>query len=299
MRFGVNIVNYGPGAHPAALLAWAGYTHERGFDFAMISDHLAITPDVAERYPPPFYDPFATLAWLAGQVPRVELGTTVAIVPYRHPLHTARLAANIDQFSGGRFILGVGVSWARQEFAALGLPFSSRGAMTDEYLDVITRAWSDEHVSFTGRFVSFENVATGPLPRRRPPIWVGGNSGAAIRRAARFGDAWHPLNAPISWLREHGLPRLSRAAANVGRPVPQLAPRIVLHLTESALDDDERAVGQGDLRQIRGDIGELADLGATHVLFDTYSGNPAELRPVAKDLRVLDAVAEQVFPAAT
>lgn len=296
MRFGVNILNFGAGTDPSTLLAWARYAEERGFRFAMISDHVAITRDVAEQYPAPFYDPFATLAWLAGQTERIELGTTVAIVPYRHPLHTARLAANIDRFTGGRFILGVGVSWPRQEYAALGLPFHARGAMTDEYLEVITRAWAEETISFHGRFVSFENVSTGPLPVRRPPIWVGGASDAAIRRSVLFGDAWHPLNQRMSWLREHGVPRLRRAAEAAGRPVPGFAPRLPLRLTDHPLDDEDRLAGQGNRDQVRRDLDELAELGATHVLFDTYPGTPRELRLIADHHRLLDVLAEHVFP---
>lgn len=295
MRFGVNILNFGQGTDPAALSGWARYAEDRGFGFAMISDHVAITPDVAASYPAPFYDPFTTLAWLAGQTRRIELGTTVTIVPYRHPLHTARVAANIDQFSGGRFILGVGVSWPRQEYAALGLPFERRGAMTDEYLEVITRAWTEPTVSFHGRFVSFDDVATGPLPVRQPPVWVGGASPAALRRAVRFGNAWHPLNQRLPWLRHEGIPALRRAAEEAGRPVPAFAPRLPLHLTDSPLDDDTRLAGQGTLDQVRRDLDELADLGATHVLFDTYPGDPGEQRSPADDQRMLDLVAKEVL----
>src|SRR5262249_20044613 len=105
MRLGVNILNFGPGANPNGLERWARIAEALGYDFAMISDHIAITPDITPQYPAPFYDPFVTLAWLAGLTKRIELGTTVTILPYRHPLQTARMAANIDQLSGGRFIL--------------------------------------------------------------------------------------------------------------------------------------------------------------------------------------------------
>lgn len=291
MRFGINILNFGSDTGPETLLGWARHAEDRGFDFAMISDHLAITPEVAAQYPAPFYDPFATLAWLAGQTRRIELGTTVAILPYRHPLHTARLAANIDRFSGGRFILGVGVSWPRSEYAALGVPFERRGAITDEYLDVITRAWAGPTLSYWGEFVSFTEVRTGPPPVRRPPVWVGGASPAALRRAARFGDAWHPLNQRLAWLRADGLPGLLRAAEVAGRPAPpEFAPRLPLRITPTPLDEDTRLAGQGTLDQIRRDLDELADLGAGHVLFDTYPGKPERLRPLDEDLRLLDTL---------
>src|SRR5256714_8366081 len=183
MRIGVNLLNFGPGVSPDALAGWTELAERLGYHFVMISDHVAMTPDVVARYPAPFYDPFVTLAWLARLTRRVELGTTVVILPYRHPLLTARLAANVDQLSGGRFILGVGVGWARQEFEALGLPFEQRGAMTDDYLAAIQATWAGEVASYHGPFVSFERVATGPAPVQapHPPIWIGGN-GAVARR---------------------------------------------------------------------------------------------------------------------
>ena len=111
------------GREPGVAGAPAELGEALGYHLLMISDHVAITPDVQARYPAPLYDPFMTLAWLAGLTRRVELGTTVIILPYRHPLQTARMAANVDRLSGGRFILGIGVGWARQEFDALGVPF--------------------------------------------------------------------------------------------------------------------------------------------------------------------------------
>src|SRR5438034_2482392 len=147
MRVGVNLINFGPGACPEALARSAELAEGLGYHLVMISDHVAITPDVAARYPAPFYDPFIALGWLAGLTRRVELGTTVVILPYRHPLQTARMAANLDRLSGGRLILGVGVGWARQEFDALGVPFSRRGAMTDDYLAAIKAAWASDVAS--------------------------------------------------------------------------------------------------------------------------------------------------------
>src|SRR3954454_12082388 len=127
----------------------------------MISDHIAITPSVRERYPEPFYDTFATLAWLAGQTKRVQLGTTVAVLPYRHPVHTARLVANIDQFSGGRFILGVGVGNPPDEFKVLGQPRERRGALANEILGTMQTLWTgDGFVSFHGKLVDFDDVSS-------------------------------------------------------------------------------------------------------------------------------------------
>ena len=137
MRVGVNLINFGPSATPETLLRWARVVEDLGYHLLMTSDHVAITPDVQARYPAPFYEPFTMLGWLAAVTRRVELGTTVVILPYRHPLETARAIANADQLSGGRVIFGVGAGWARQEIDVLGVPFQRRGAMTDEYLAAI------------------------------------------------------------------------------------------------------------------------------------------------------------------
>ncbi|HZD72084.1 MAG TPA: TIGR03619 family F420-dependent LLM class oxidoreductase [Actinomycetes bacterium] len=292
MKLGVNILNYGQGTSPDSLRGWARLAEHTGFSIAMISDHIALTPDVRAAYPAPFYDPFTTLAWLAAQTERIELGTTVAVLPYRNPLLTARVAANIDQFSGGRFVLGVGVGESQREYAALGIPFQRRGAIADEYLAAITQVWTADVASMDGRFVSFHDVHTGPRPVRRPhpPIWVGGSSPAGIRRAARFADAWHPINPRLSWLREQGLPRLRAAAEAAGRPVPALCPRINLRIEATTLNDQERRIGVGSMAQVLRDLHELAELGSERVVLDTYLGWPESRQPLAEDWRMLEAV---------
>ena len=141
MKLGVNVPNFGPGTDPGVLREWARIVEGLGFDLLMVSDHVTVTADVAQRYPEPFYEPFTTLSWLAGITTSLRLGTTVLVLPYRHPLLVARMAGNLSQLSGGRFVLGVGVGWARQEFDALGVPFTARGRLTDECLETLREAW--------------------------------------------------------------------------------------------------------------------------------------------------------------
>jgi alkanesulfonate monooxygenase SsuD/methylene tetrahydromethanopterin reductase-like flavin-dependent oxidoreductase (luciferase family) len=250
----VNVPNFGPGTNPARLRDWARVVEGLGYDLLMVSDHLVITPDVAEQYPEPFYEPFTTLSWLAGLTQRVRLGTTVLIAPYRHPLLTARMAANLDALSDGRLVLGVGIGWARQEFEALGADHSARGRRTDEVLAELRRVWAD-----------------GPAI----PIWVGGSSTAGLRRTVRYGDAWHPLRQTIGQLRD-GLTRLTAIAAELDRPVPEFAPRILLRLTGDPLPDDGRIAGEGSIEQVLQDLTVLRDLGARSVVFDPFVGDPAE-----------------------
>jgi probable F420-dependent oxidoreductase len=263
VRLGVNVPNFGPGTEPGVLRCWAQTVEGLGFDLLMISDHVAVTPDVAEQYPAPFYEPFTTLAWLAGITGRVRLGTTVLIVPYRHPLLIARMAANLNDRSGGRLVLGVGAGWAAQEFGALGVPFRQRGKLTDDYLRAVRAAWADD-ADYRGGQI---------------PIWVGGNSDAGVRRAVNLGEAWHPLRFTMPWLRE-AVDRMTALAGEQRRPVPGLVPRIALRLAGSPVTAPERLAGEGTIDQVLDDLAELRLLGADTVVLDPLSGDPREtLRP--------------------
>ncbi|MFD9330823.1 TIGR03619 family F420-dependent LLM class oxidoreductase [Streptomyces sp. NPDC060065] len=282
MKIGVNVLNFGPGTDPGVLRSWAHTVEGLGFDLLMVSDHVAITPDVAERYPAPFYEPFTTLSWLAGLTTRIRLGTTVLIAPYRHPLLTARMAANLDELSGGRLVLGVGVGWARQEFAALGIPFEQRGRLTDDHLRDIRAAWAD----------------TASYGDRRIPVWVGGNSDAGLRRAVRLGDAWHPLRCTMPWLREAAV-RLKAYADEEHLSVPALAPRIALRPTAVPVTGPRRLAGEGTLDQIMDDLDQLRLLGAESVVLDPYNGDPRETCHPQAAWQALATVAAHLYPPRT
>ncbi len=259
MELGVNVPNFGPGTNPEVLLRWAQTVEGLGFELLMVSDHIAVTSDVAEQYPAPFYEPFTTLSYLAAVTRRVRLGTTVLIVPYRHPLLVARMAANLNQFSGGRLILGVGVGWAAQEFQALGVSFRRRGELTDEYLQTILTAWEND-----------ADYRSGGIP-----LWVGGNSDAGMRRAVRLGAAWHPLRSSLGWLRG-AVDRLRAIAADGRRPTPALIPRIVLRVTDEPVTRPDRLAGEGTIDQIVDDLEQLRLLGAETVVLDPFGGDPRE-----------------------
>ncbi|MDH6142144.1 MULTISPECIES: LLM class flavin-dependent oxidoreductase [Kitasatospora] len=265
MQLGVNVPNFGPGTDPGVLREWARIAEGLGYDLLMVSDHVVGTPDVAQRYPDPFYEPFTTLSWLAGVTSTVRLGTTVLILPYRHPLLVARMATSLSRLSGGRFVLGVGVGWARQEFDALGVPFTARGRLTDEYLATLREVWRTE-----------TEQGAAPIP-----VWVGGHSAAALRRAARFGDAWHPLRLSVARMRtiltDHAL--------------PMFAPRIALRVTETPVDDAERIAGVGTIEQILDDLRQLHLLGADTVVLDPYHGDPEATRRPHTAWRALTEVA--------
>ncbi|MER5639527.1 LLM class flavin-dependent oxidoreductase [Kitasatospora sp. NPDC002227] len=261
MHLGVNVPNFGPGTDPGVLREWARTVEGLGYDLLMMSDHLVITPDVAERYPEPFYEPFTTLAWLAGATSRLRFGTTVLILPYRDPLLTARTATTLHRLTEGRLVLGAGIGWARQEFEALGIPFADRGRRTDQALATLRRTWQAEGTDI--------------------PLWIGGNSAAGLRRTLAYGDAWHPLRPTLPWLR----------ATLPEQPLPGLAPRIALRLTTTPVTDPDRTAGVGTLGQVLTDLRELRGLGADSVVLDPYHGDPAATLTPATAWRDLTAVA--------
>ena len=278
MKFGVNILNFGSKATPSHLATWATGIESLGFHFAMISDHLPVTPDVHARYPAPFFDPLTTIAWITAQTKSIELGTTVLIVPYRNPIAIARATANIDQFSNGRFILGVGVGWSKLEYEALGVPFHERGAITDDYIQAIKTFWTNKKATHNGKYINYEGLHSEPMPIQNPhpPIWVGGSSDRSLRRSVLLGDAWHPINFRVDWLKNEGIPKLKKMADSLKMPMPALCPRIKFWVRSAPMDDQTRLAGEGTMDQIRKDLIDLENLGSEYVLLDSYEVGIAE-----------------------
>ena len=173
----------------------AARTAERaGFAWVSCSDHVAVPASRAAAMGATWYDAGSTLAFVAGGTSRIRLLSHVLVLPYRHPLVVAKQYGTLDHLSGGRVILGVGSGHLKPEFKVLGADFARRGLVSDEYIQAIVAAWTQEVTRFDGQTVSFRDVIVSPrvAQRPRPPIWVGGNSPAAVRRAARHGDGWVP-----------------------------------------------------------------------------------------------------------
>ena len=277
--------------------SWATLSEALGYHIIMTSDHIAITPDVQSRYPAPFYEPLSLLGWLAGVTTKIEIGTTVIIVPYRNPLELAKATANVDQLSDGRFILGVGIGWAQEEFHVLNAAYKSRGAVTNEYLAAVKLLWTQDVASYNGKFISFDDVHTAPRPIQtpHPPIWVGGPSDAAMRRTVRYGDAWHPIRIQMDWFKNTGIPRLKEISDEEAKSVPELCPRIRLRLTDSPVTGSDRVVGEGDIDQVHRDLAELENLGCSYVILDTYADDLEAVKNNEISWRMLSTVAEKVL----
>ena len=193
MQFGVTLPNFQYGA-PATrdhLLAVAEASEDAGYTSIWTSDHIIVGSDFP-RYGTMF-ESFTTLAWLAAKTKRIRVGTSILVLPIRHAILTAKEAATIDQLSEGRLVLGVGLGWNQGEYKFVGASWPRRARHMDESLAVIRNLWSSPCPTFAGEFYRYENALFFPKPAQKngPPIWVGGGSEPALRRAARYGDAWH------------------------------------------------------------------------------------------------------------
>jgi probable F420-dependent oxidoreductase len=215
MRVGVAVGNFGnfglaPGV--AGCLSVAEEAERLGYDSVWVHDHVVMPSNVASRYlynatgDSPFrtdqyiYDPLAVMAAIAARTSRVQIGTSVLIVPYRNPLVLAKTLATIDQIANGRVILGIGVGWMAEEFDALGLAelYPQRGRVTDEYIAACIDLWTQEGPSsFDGTWVSYRDIGANPRPVQQPhiPIWVGGKTIPALRRVARYGTGYHAVGS--------------------------------------------------------------------------------------------------------
>lgn len=206
-----------PNAGPAELVRVARHADRLGFAWVTCSDHLGVPRSHAAAMGEAWYEPVATLSFLAAHTSRIALLSHVLVLPYRHPLLVAKSFATLDRLSAGRVILGVGAGHLKPEFRSLGLDYEARGRQTDEALRAVRAALEAECSSFDGEFYSWRDMTVAPraVQRPRPPLWVGGNGVTALRRAAALGDGWIPWQTEIEAFAEmvRRLQDLPRAGA--------------------------------------------------------------------------------------
>ncbi len=228
MKLGLYLRNMGPQSTRALIAEAARAAEEAGIDDLWVADHLALAPEDSQGSDGRYLEPLATLAFLAGITERVGLGVGVLIVPYRPALLIAKWIATIQELSGERLILGVGVGWMEKEFRALGVDPKRRGAITDATLEFLHACFAADEVEANGQPFLFR-----PRPKR-PPIIVGGAPPHAIRRAVRFGDGWMPTAMHAEGL-EAGIASLREGMAAAGRPAPEVVMLQALPLEDEAL----------------------------------------------------------------
>jgi probable F420-dependent oxidoreductase len=263
MDFGCVFPNRGPMATVSNLSRFAEQAEALGYDTVWFSDHIVIPTEVKSFYPydpsgrmafkpdEPYWEPLTVIGFVAGRTSRVRLGTSVLVLPYRNPIVTAKMLATLDVLSNGRVTLGAGVGWMAEEFHAIGLDtYARRGAYSDECIRILRELWTKDNPSFQGEFHQFSNIRCEPRPLQPGgiPIWVGGHTPQAIRRAARLGNGWQPLvqrppaDLPPAEMREK-ITQLRAFAQEAGRDPQQ----ITLAMGSSIQFTDGTATGQRSL----------------------------------------------------
>ena len=276
MKFGLCLPNFGGKIGPGEILELAIAAEDNGFASVWATDHIIMPRRLKSPYDE-LFEPFVTLASIAAKTSGVKLGTSVLVLPQRDPFLVAKQAATLDQFSGGRTILGVGAGWAEGEFEYLRADFKKRGKVLDESIDLLRRLWTDSVINYSGKFFRVSDAVSFPKPVQKViPIWVGGTSDAAIERAARVGDGWHPVGVDPA--------RLSQGAARVmksgtGKTVSVRLTVDVRRRREDYLspDGERRVALSGSREEISGKLDEYAKAGLEYLVAYIYRDDVKEI----------------------
>jgi probable F420-dependent oxidoreductase len=265
-------------AGPKELVDVARVAEHAGFAYVAVCDHAAIPKDKAATMSTTWWDTVATLSYLAALTTRIRLLSHVAVLPFTHPLRVAKQWATLDTLSGGRAILGVGAGHVEGEFEALGVDFAARGALLDEAIDAVRAALADEYSTHEGRHWSWRSMGVAPRPTRGTvPIWVGGSSPAAIRRAAEKGDGWLPQGAPKGGM-SAAITRIRMLRDEAGRadePFTIGALSGPLYVGEPTWDIGRAVTGSPE--QVAGFLRVLAGLGVNQIQVGFRSRDAHEL----------------------
>ena len=299
MKFGFPAPTRGPSAEPEAMAGIVQRGEELGFSYVSVSDHTIVPRHIAPQYPynesgefpgqveGEALDQLAIVAFLAACTKSIRLLTSVLILPIRNPVVMANQLATIDVLSQGRLTVGCGVGWMREEFEATGAPpFDRRGTVSGEYLGAFRELWSSKDPRFDGEFVRFSDVRFEPKPVQPSiPIWIGGESAAALRRTGQLADAWYPISSnprhPMDTIERYAAARdqVRRHAEAAGR-VPE---RVEMALSTDwdsvprGRDDGSRQAFTGSAEDVAQDVRDWEAAGVGHVMLRIAATDPSEL----------------------
>jgi probable F420-dependent oxidoreductase len=280
VEFGICVPHYGKPVDIERILGVARSAEELGFASVWVTDHLFVPRTMEIIYRDNMLEPLALLSHLAAVVSRVRLGTSVIILPYRNPIIVAKMLATIDQLSHGRLIFGAAVGWMEEEFRTLKVPFTERGALSDESLRIIRDLWAHEVGHHQGTFYQYADMQASPRPVQQPgpPIWIGGNSARARRRVAALGDGWHTssLNAAAMAPGCAHVRELWEKQGRQGQPVFSARTDLSIEgISDRVLSYPPRA-GRPPRMPMSGSVGAIVDalgafqeIGVEHVVFET------------------------------
>jgi len=295
MEFGLHLPASSAGVKAADLIRFAQNAEALGFYCITVADHVIVPKNISVpypytvdgKYPGTGYhlEALMTMGFLAGATQRIRFITSVMIAPYRNPIITAKMLASLDVLSQGRVIVGLGVGWMKEEFENLQAPsFADRGKVTDEYIQAFRELWTKDNPSFNGKYCNFSDVIFLPKPVQQPaiPIWIGGHSRQAIRRAARLGDGWHPIGGvPTIPLEPEDMNRDLTLLAEFAKAAGRDPKKIRVVLKGSLFDKEKKIEGRrrrfmGSAEEIASDILAYRDVGVDTMIFDVRRQTMAE-----------------------
>jgi len=309
MQIGFNLPVSGPMATAEVMASTAQLGEALGFDYLTLTDHIALPDTSTPGYPysttGEFYSPepghrmeqLTATAWVAAKTSKIRLVLAVMVVPHRPAVVASKMLSTIDVLSGGRLVVGIGAGWLKVEIDAVATtPFVERGAVTDEYMDAMRAIWTQEKPVFQGKYVAVDGLLVDPKPVQKPypPIWVGGESGPSMRRAARIGDAWYPIGSNNAHLLDT-LPRLQAGIARLrdltkaaGRDPSAIgvAYRVKRHGQPAPLATDGcRKLFTGTVANTIEDIAAVGEIGVTALDFDFEGRDPVKSTTDMKKFR--------------
>jgi probable F420-dependent oxidoreductase len=303
MEFGIHLPHLGRTTGREPLVDFARSVEAAGYASGWVSDHVCWPAEIASRYPYSddgsfapapdmgWLDPIGTQFFVAGVTTSLRLGFSVLILPYRPPVATAKQLATLDVLSGGRLILGCGIGWMAEEAAILGMPWDRRGARADEQLELFERLFTQATPRFDGTFYQLPDVGFEPKPIQSPvPVWVGGNSDAACRRAARYGFGYHAAFEPRETVAD-AWHRVLRHTEALGRDPATMTLSLRVYLDTVGTMDPLKSI-HGSLTQMHDQVAAWREIGVSHLVLDPVApGGIAGRRDAAL------AFAEAVIPA--
>lgn len=317
MQIGFNLPNSGPLSAVDRMTRIAVEGEAMGFDYLTMTDHVVLPDTRVPGYPysesGEFYEDaplerheqLIGMSWIAAKTSRIRLVAAVLVVPHRPAVLSAKMLATLDVLSGGRLTVGIGAGWLKTEFdAVVTTPFPERGAVTDEYIDAFKVLWTESSPKFSGKYSKFDGIVLEPKPVQKPhpPIWVGGEGPAALRRAARVGDAWYPIGSNNQHLLDTlprlqaGIARLREAEQKAGRAPGSVGVAFRVKRYGTAVppraNDGERRLFSGSEADLIADFRTLRQLGVGAI--DIDFGRPTADAVLAEMARFRKAVIEKV-----
>jgi probable F420-dependent oxidoreductase len=289
MQIGISLLNNWGIEDVQVLVQLATRAETLGFASVWVHDHVFNAGHVFRRIgDKPYYEPLTLLSYVAARTQRIALGTSVLVLPYHHPIRLAKTAATLDVLSGGRLILGVGVGAVAPESEAMGSPYAERGALTDEAIAMMKALWTQDEPNFAGKYYRFSGMPFSPKPRQQPhiPVLIGGNSRAAIRRAVRLGNGWHPLALSPEML-THARRDLQEQAQAAGRDIAEIPISLSMPLGPSSAHRVALGTAPGEIVR---NIQAYADIGVQMLAISGHTANLAEILPA------MDMLAREVLP---